>query len=132
MTLSSGRPMANGHATNVMNCMREFKDTFDTASFKSANLRDRPDSKKMHVTPNFPMNNSGLSIPPFCPSLGKARANETATIIPSKKKFLDAKFFTLAKLKLPSPPPPPLGGEDTASLLSLVDDESFNVECCSK
>eukprot|EP00957_Ditylum_brightwellii_P160750 12238343-Ditylum_brightwellii.AAC.1 len=47
-------------------------------------------------------------------TLGKARANETATIIPSKKKFLDAKFFTLAKLKLPSPPPPPLGGEDTA------------------
>jgi hypothetical protein len=31
-------------------------------------LRLSPDRRKMIVTPNFPMNSSGLSMPPFLPS----------------------------------------------------------------
>ena len=37
---------------------------------KSNKSRERPDSKNMHVTPNFPMKSSGRSSPPLVPSYG--------------------------------------------------------------
>lgn len=69
-------------------------------TYNSFSLIDKPDNKKMVVTPYFPMNNSGLTILPFFPSSGNSLANETATTIPTKKKFFDTNAFALLMYSL--------------------------------
>ena len=55
----TGNPMRRGHAPKVAAWMALFSFTLASASVSSDNSRDRPDMRKMNVTPNLPMNNSG-------------------------------------------------------------------------
>ena len=63
------------------------------------------------------------------PTSGKSFANETATIIPSKKKFFDANFFALSKVdgvKSAVSPPLTASARMTSSLMQPlldVDDD---------
>ena len=105
-----GRPTSRGHKPNVVNSTEAFSLWFDAACWSSESSKDRPDKRKIHATPNFPMNNSALKRPPLFPNYrgdllsaevshvdnrydrsltaGNARARPTATNIPNKKKFL--------------------------------------------
>mmetsp|Transcript_13843 Transcript_13843/g.25044 ORF Transcript_13843/g.25044 Transcript_13843/m.25044 type:complete len:269 (-) Transcript_13843:216-1022(-) len=94
--LVNGRPTRKGHAPNVAAWIIAFSFMFFAALLSSASLRLRPERRKMTVTPYFPMNSSGRSRLPFLPSSGKSLASETATTIPSKKKFFDTKAFVLS------------------------------------
>lgn len=74
--------------------------TFATAFVNSDASKESPESRKIRVTPNLPMNNSGRKIPPFLPSDGKAFARLTATNMPRRKKLLLAKVAILEILEL--------------------------------
>ena len=63
-----GRPIKKGHAKKEHNWTNIFNLKFVIAFCSSDNSRDNPDSRNMHVTPNLPINNSGLRIPPLAPS----------------------------------------------------------------
>lgn len=47
----SGRPMQNGHTTNVANCIAMFNDTFEIASDNSDKRKLNPERRKMVATP---------------------------------------------------------------------------------
>lgn len=64
----NGTPTKNGHTPNVMSWIRPFNFKFAAALVSSESLRLSPERRKMTVTPNFPMNSSGFSMPPFLPS----------------------------------------------------------------
>ncbi len=87
-----------------------FSFTLVMASFSSDNSRDTPDRRKMQVTPNLPMNSSGLSIPPLTPREGKVLAKATAVAIPSKNEFFWIIFWILVNA----------GDNDDDELLSLL------------
>mmetsp|Transcript_12954 Transcript_12954/g.15823 ORF Transcript_12954/g.15823 Transcript_12954/m.15823 type:complete len:101 (+) Transcript_12954:1771-2073(+) len=98
----------NGHARNDPDWTNVFNLTFVIASLSSDSSSETPERRKMQVTPNCPMNNSGLSIPPLTPREGNVRANNTALAIPSRKEFLFTMFrifsigdITLLPLLLP-------------------------------
>ena len=63
-----GSPTKNGQTANVTNCMDVLSLMFENAPFNSDTSRDSPESKKIKVTPNFPINSSGFNMPPFVPS----------------------------------------------------------------
>jgi hypothetical protein len=83
----------------------------------------------MVVTPYFPINNSGLRILPFLPNSGNSLANDTATIIPTKKKFFEMKLRTLVMdekmLEI-------LGKLDLYSLDATTSAYNAVLESCSK
>ena len=82
---TNGIPANNGHAKNDNPCVNTFNLIFAKASVNSDNSKDNPDIKKMNITPYFPMNNSGRSIPPDFPSYHIKRALKRIHTIPPQK-----------------------------------------------
>ena len=102
-----GNPTKNGQAPKVIVWINPFNFIFDAAFVSSCSLRLMPLIRKMVVTPYFPMNNSGRMTLPFLPSSGNNLANETAAIIPSKKKFFDTYVWILRVIGTEEGSPPP-------------------------
>ena len=63
-----GRPTKKGQAAKVDSWIAVLSLMLEKASFSSDISRDRPESRKIKATPNFPINSSGLKRPPFFPS----------------------------------------------------------------
>jgi len=68
MPLVRGKPTKNGQAPKVVSWMRMFSFMFFAALASSDILRDRPERRKIMVTPYFPMNSSGQRMLLFFPS----------------------------------------------------------------
>ena len=68
MPLVRGKPTKNGQAPKVVSWMRVFSFMFFAALASSDILGDRPERRKIMVTPYFPMNSSGRRMLPFLPS----------------------------------------------------------------
>jgi hypothetical protein len=68
-----GAPIRNGHNPNMANCTSPFSLTLATAVVSSELCSDSPERRKISATPYFPMNSSGLNIPPFTPNCVKMR-----------------------------------------------------------
>lgn len=68
MPLVTGSPTRNGQAANVPSWMAAFSLKLEKAFVNSDSSRDRPESKNMNATPNFPMNSSGRRKLPLLPN----------------------------------------------------------------
>ena len=96
---TNGIPANNGHAKNDNPCVNAFNFIFAKASVNSDNSKDNPDIKKINMTPYFPINNSGFSIPPDFPSYNIKKALKQMHIIPPSKRPKNRllKFFDATK-----------------------------------
>ena len=72
-TYFNGTPTRKGHTTNVDNCTAALSLWLDAASFSSDSSSESPDSRKIKVTPNFPIKSSGLRSPPSLPNCSMQR-----------------------------------------------------------
>jgi len=93
----NGNPTRNGHAANVTDCIKALSRPFDAALVRSADFSPSPDRRNIDVAPYSPMNSSGRKRPPSLPSSGKDLARDTATTIPIRKKFFDARALAPSK-----------------------------------